>query len=446
MTNVSWTQITVPTATAYKSCSIGITALTYYATGTAICGHDVTACAKAYATYPISVTGVAVCEHLLLGCSTINNLTHAVVGLGIGAYDRVCCPNIFLNETNQNVFVDTNVDVVYSVLKSSGAPLQLSGASIEWEAQDSNDNIIVTKSTPDDCVIILAGNTFVVHLFIGDIIILEPLTYTATITTADSTVYTMAGALNFSGLVQTVVPTGTTASSVPTISASSHLTQTVVPTCTTASNTPTKTTLKAQTTVPSCTTASLVPPTISITNNPSWVQSVAPTCATTSITPMVTIDTFIQWPQISVPECTAAALAPSVTLINNVGWTQTTVPTCTTASLRGAIVTSVTETTTPNCITASSAPAIQIRLTETTVPNCTTASSDPLPELDITIVTVPSCTTASDEPTVWRVYTTGGLPLVHVQGATLPSRAHRVTCTTPKTSARMTGILTWEKI
>ena len=157
-------------------------------TGTAVCEHSTTACGVVWHAAPRTATGVALSTHEAIGCSRYFGGNNYVNGTAIRAYDQIGCTPFTLGITpDAQINEWQSVDLIYSVWAAQ-EPLTLDGATVEWVCGST------TKST-DDYSVITFGNTLIVHINPGDFKVHGTLDYTATITTVDSTSYTMTGRL-----------------------------------------------------------------------------------------------------------------------------------------------------------------------------------------------------------------------------------------------------------
>lgn len=136
-------------------------------TGTTVCGHNFYTCQLAAGYTPGAVTGTAIYGHDFYRCPSALGVTRTLLLDGL------------LTE-----------DIVYSVWWE-GAPLTLDNATVGWVAADVHGTPIITKTTGDYSIIAF-GNTLIVHLAAGEAAPNQTLYCTVTITTADSSVYTMA--------------------------------------------------------------------------------------------------------------------------------------------------------------------------------------------------------------------------------------------------------------
>ena len=131
-------------------------------------------------------------------CKPVEPLITYARALAVSTHDINACPFTIGLFPDATVTAAETTDLVYSIWFPTGRR-SLDTATVEWVIGG------IIKRTADYSVITF-GNTLVVHLDAADIPRNETLTYTATITLEDSSVYTMTGHLIVGGVADTCVP------------------------------------------------------------------------------------------------------------------------------------------------------------------------------------------------------------------------------------------------
>lgn len=137
--------------------------------------------------------------HALAGCGGYLSGTVHVMGAAINSHSRPSCPFTLAVTPNATVFQEAYTNLVFEAWSNKGPKLSFDNATVEFVVGEVGAPYF-TKTTAEYSIIAY-HSTFDVFLEPDDFVGVPPdapeLNYAATITTADSLVYSMTGLLYF---------------------------------------------------------------------------------------------------------------------------------------------------------------------------------------------------------------------------------------------------------
>jgi len=134
-----------------------------------------------------------ICEYDDTGCVTPYNCYYYAVEEAITTYETPGCLFTLGLSPDGVITQWDNTDIIFSVWANQ-THLTLDNANVEFVINDLDAELYSTKSTTDYSVITF-GNTLVVHINAGELLADSTMSYIATITTSDSSEYSMTGLL-----------------------------------------------------------------------------------------------------------------------------------------------------------------------------------------------------------------------------------------------------------